>query len=84
MGFIAVLGSMALYFTGLLFAIIFDIQPQKRLKYKLYRDFRSMDKYLFKDEDLDDSKKDDGDKLPLACERNTEETLIALKAKNIT
>ena len=52
MGFIAVLGVMSLYLVGLLIVIIFDVQPQKRVKYRLIRDFRSMDKYLYDPEEL--------------------------------
>jgi hypothetical protein len=52
MGFIAVIGAMSLYLVGLLVVIIFDVQPQKRLKYKLTRDFRSMDKYLYDPDEL--------------------------------
>ena len=52
MGFIAVIGVMSLYLVGLLVVVIFDVQPQKRLKYRLIRDFRSMDKYLYDPDEL--------------------------------
>ena len=49
-GFIAVIGAVTLYIVGLAFSLVFDLQPQKRLRYKLMRDFRSFEAYLFKDD----------------------------------
>ena len=49
-GFIAVLGAVTLYFVGLAFSLVLDLQPQKRLRFKLMRDFRSFEAYLFKDD----------------------------------
>ena len=45
MGFIAVLGASVTFLVGLLVSIIFDIRPMKRLKHKLLKDFRNIDKY---------------------------------------
>ncbi len=45
LGFVAVLGATATYIIGLIFSIIFDIKPQKRIRHKLIRDFRNIDRY---------------------------------------
>ncbi len=50
-GFIAILGAISIYAFGILLSLIFDVQPQKRLVYKLLLNFRSFDTYLF-DPDL--------------------------------
>ena len=45
LGFFAVLGALVTYITGMIFSVIADIKPMKRMKHKLIRDFRSIDRY---------------------------------------
>lgn len=45
-GFIVILGAVGVYALGLLLSIIFDIQPQKKLKFRFMRDFRSIDNHI--------------------------------------
>lgn len=53
LGFVAVLGASATFLIGLIFSIIFDIKPQKRIKHKLLKDFRNIDRYGLDKEDED-------------------------------
>ncbi|CDW83340.1 proprotein convertase subtilisin kexin type partial [Stylonychia lemnae] len=50
LGFIAVIGASVTFFLGLVISIIFDIKPQKQVKYRLMRDFRNIDRYGLKND----------------------------------
>lgn len=45
MGFFAVLGALVTYITGLILSVIADIKPMKRIRHKIIRDFRNIDRY---------------------------------------
>jgi len=45
MGFFAVVGALTMYSIGIVTAIIWDISPTKKLKQKLMKDFRNIDRY---------------------------------------
>jgi len=45
MGFIVCIGAWAAYLVGLFIAIVCDIRPKNRLKHKLFKDFRNIDRF---------------------------------------
>jgi hypothetical protein len=42
MGFYAVVGVFGIYSLGLVLSLVFDVQPHKRVKFRLLRDFTNI------------------------------------------
>ena len=53
LGFIAVIGAVCIYIIGAILAVISDIRALKKLKSRIMKDFRNIDRYGLKPEESD-------------------------------